>query len=289
MTTGVAYGRSLFERFQEGGNHAHLLTTQYRMHPSICMYPSKQFYAGALINAPRTTSMQSIFKEDVCERGITVRGCRLRLGHYCFMDVGWGTEREELVGHSRANYEEALVVCNVVEAAVKGLLPGRKPNVGVITPYIAQRNDIEAQLGRRGIDPAACEVNTVDGFQGREKDVIVLSCVRAMADQGLGFVSDEKRMNVALTRAKFSLIIVGHAKTLRKWSPVWDALIEDARQRGCFQDLSNKQNPKNLNSNREVGNTPQNSKNGSLPNKKSMTTDTKKNKDVNHKENSGEV
>lgn len=183
--------------------------------------------------------MESIFSEQVCERGISVRGCSFKLGHYCFMDVGWGIEREELVGHSRANYEEALVVCNVVEGAVKGLLPGRKPNVGVITPYIAQRNDIESQLGRRGIDTAACEVNTVDGFQGREKDVIVLSCVRAMADQGLGFVSDKRRMNVALTRAKYSLIIVGHAMTLRKWSPEWDALIEDARKRGCYQDLKN--------------------------------------------------
>ena len=174
---------------------------------------------------------------------MNIRGCRFKLGHYCFMDVGWGTEREELIGHSRANYEEALVVCNVVEGVVKGLLPGLKPNVGVITPYIAQRGVIEDQLGRRGIDTTtACEVNTVDGFQGREKDVIVLSCVRAMADRGLGFVSDKNRMNVALTRAKYSLIIVGHAETLQKWSPAWGSLIDDARKRGCYQVLTNNKN-----------------------------------------------
>lgn len=235
----TAYGRSLFERFQGAGVPVHMLTTQYRMHPSICCYPSQQFYGGALRDSTRTSSMQSIFRQEVCREGINIRGCKFRLGHYYFMDVGWGIEREEIVGHSRANFEEALVVCNVVEGVVKGLLSGLKPNLGVITPYIAQRSEIEGQLERRGIDGTACEVNTVDGFQGREKDVIVLSCVRAMADRGLGFVSDERRMNVALTRAKFSLIIVGHAETLQKWSATWGLLIDDARKRGCYQVLSN--------------------------------------------------
>nr|XP_024365688.1 uncharacterized protein LOC112277499 isoform X3 [Physcomitrium patens] len=238
----AAYGRSLFERFEEGGVPVLVLNTQYRMHPSICLYPSRQFYGGALKDSVRVSSMQSIFTDEVCVGGIIIRGCRFKLGHYCFMDVGWGTEREELVGHSRANFEEALVVCNVVESVVKGLISGLKPNVGVITPYIAQRGVIEGQLARRGIDSTACEVNTVDGFQGREKDVIVLSCVRAMADRGLGFVSDERRMNVALTRAKYSLIVVGHAETLQKWSPTWGSLIDDAQQRGCYQVLTNKRN-----------------------------------------------
>jgi senataxin len=243
LFSGTAYGRSLFQRLQEGGVPVYMLTSQYRMHPRICLYPSQQFYGGALRNAGRTCSMQSIFGAEV---GMSIRGCRFKLGHYCFMDVGWGTEREELIGHSRANYEEALVVCNVVEGVVKGLLPGLKPNVGVITPYIAQRGVIEDQLGRRGIDTTACEVNTVDGFQGREKDVIVLSCVRAMADRGLGFVSDEKRMNVALTRAKYSLIIVGHAQTLQKWSRAWGSLIDDARNRGCYQVLTNHNKNQNI-------------------------------------------
>lgn len=242
LLLGAAYGRSLFERFEEGGVPVLVLNTQYRMHPSICLYPSRQFYGGALKDSVRVSSMQSIFTDEVCVGGIIIRGCRFKLGHYCFMDVGWGTEREELVGHSRANFEEALVVCNVVESVVKGLISGLKPNVGVITPYIAQRGVIEGQLARRGIDSTACEVNTVDGFQGREKDVIVLSCVRAMADRGLGFVSDERRMNVALTRAKYSLIVVGHAETLQKWSPTWGSLIDDAQQRGCYQVLTNKRN-----------------------------------------------
>ncbi|KAG0576671.1 hypothetical protein KC19_5G098200 [Ceratodon purpureus] len=253
----TAYGRSLFERFQEGGVPVCMLTNQYRMHPSISLYPSQKFYGGALKNSGRTCSMQSIFSVEVCGRGMNIRGCKFKLGHYCFMDVGWGIEREELIGHSRANYEEALVVCNIVEGVVKGLLPDHKPNVGVITPYIAQRGVIEDQLWRRGIDSAACEVNTVDGFQGREKDVIVLSCVRAMADRGLGFVSDEKRMNVALTRAKYSLIIVGHAETLQKWSPAWGSLIEDARKRDCYQVLTNNNNQDISQRKRKQSYTPQ--------------------------------
>ena len=240
MVSGTAFGRSLFERLQEGGLPVNLLTTQYRMHPSISFFPSQRFYNGALKDSLRTKKMLSIFKPEFCDGDIVIRGCRFKLGHYCFMDVGWGIEREEIIGHSRANFEEALVVCNAVEGVVKGLLPGLKLDLGIITPYIAQRGVIEHQLEKRGIDSTACEVNTVDGFQGREKDVIVLSCVRAMADRGLGFVSDEKRMNVALTRAKYSLIIVGHAKTLQKWSPSWSALLDDARKRGCYQLLTNK-------------------------------------------------
>ncbi len=235
MYTATAYLRSLFERLQEAGVPVHFLRTQYRMHPEISQYPSKKFYNAALKNSLRTRKLQSIFNE---EEKVVINGSTFNLGHYCFVDVGWGIEQEETVGHSRSNYEEAQVVCSVIEGVMKALKVGCKPNMGVITPYIAQRGLIQHQLEERGIDGIMCEVNTVDGFQGREKDVILLSCVRAMANRGLGFVSDERRMNVALTRARFALIIVGHAETLRQWSPVWGTLIDDAQNRGCYQILT---------------------------------------------------
>ncbi|KAH9566591.1 hypothetical protein CY35_04G135600 [Sphagnum magellanicum] len=231
----TAFLRSLFERLQEAGVPVHFLRTQYRMHPEISQYPSQRFYNAALKNSLQTRKLQSIFNE---EEKVVINGSTLNLGHYCFVDVGWGIEQEEAVGHSRSNYEEAQVVCSVIEGVTKALKVGCKPNMGVITPYIAQRGLIERQLEERGIDGIMCEVNTVDGFQGREKDVILLSCVRAMANRGLGFVSDERRMNVALTRARFALIIVGHAETLRQWSPVWGTLIDDAHNRGCYQILT---------------------------------------------------
>ncbi|GJP68522.1 hypothetical protein CLOP_g25215 [Closterium sp. NIES-67] len=79
---------------------------------------------------------------------------------------------------------------------------------------------------------AALYVNTVDAFQGQERDAIILSCVRA-STRGLGFVADVRRMNVAITRAKRALWILGNAESLQR-SPAWAALIDDAKQRGCF-------------------------------------------------------
>ncbi|KAL3689856.1 hypothetical protein R1sor_016165 [Riccia sorocarpa] len=234
---GTAYGRSLFERMQGGGMKTFLMTTQYRMHPQISKYPSAKFYRGCLRDSNSTRHMPSIFTNDACETGIRCDGYHFRLGPYCFLDVSWGTEEIEATGHSLSNAEEASVVATVVHGVVKSLAGGRKADIGVITPYLAQRSAILNSLSKYSIDETVCEVNTVDGFQGREKDVIILSCVRAVTDRGLGFVSDEKRMNVALTRAKHALIIVGHAKTLKSQSASWNSLLQNAAARGCYQVL----------------------------------------------------
>lgn len=77
-------------------------------------------------------------------------------------------------------------------------------------------------------------VSTVDSYQGRQLDVIILSCVRASAGaSGVGFVADMRRMNVSITRAKRALWILGSAATLQR-SPVWAALLEDVRRRGLL-------------------------------------------------------
>ncbi|RIA93171.1 AAA domain-containing protein [Glomus cerebriforme] len=81
------------------------------------------------------------------------------------------------------------------------------------------------------------EFNTVDGFQGREKDIIIFSCVRVGEDKGIGFLQDIRRMNVALTRAKSSLFILGNKAALESNSQ-WKALIQDAIQRGFYTDVS---------------------------------------------------
>jgi senataxin len=76
-------------------------------------------------------------------------------------------------------------------------------------------------------------MNTVDAFQGREKDVIIISCVRGGGPGGIGFLRDVRRLNVAITRAKKALWVVGHAQTLRQ-SPAWSALIAYADHMGCL-------------------------------------------------------
>jgi len=77
----------------------------------------------------------------------------------------------------------------------------------------------------------------VDGFQGQEKDIIIFSCVRASQSGSVGFLADIRRMNVALTRARQSLFILGHADTLRR-EEIWGDLVRDAEQRGLFTKVS---------------------------------------------------
>lgn len=84
-----------------------------------------------------------------------------------------------------------------------------------------------------------CRFNTVDGFQGQEKDIIILSCVRSGANlQSIGFLKDRRRMNVALTRAKSSLFVIGNGPTLERTDKSWQIIISDARERGFYTDVS---------------------------------------------------
>lgn len=120
--------------------------------------------------------------------------------------------------------------------------------IGVVTPYRSQlsllRSRFSSAFGPEQISDM--EFNTVDGFQGREVDILVLSTVRASgsssempksSSNGIGFVADVRRMNVALTRAKFSLWVVGNARTLQT-NVNWAALIENSKERNLFASVT---------------------------------------------------
>ena len=134
--------------------------------------------------------------------------------------------------------------------------------IGVITPYSEQLSEIRRNFESSGLiqQHAACarrfcdlqtasngyvsvslpdiELNTVDGFQGREKDIVIISCVRAGDSGGIGFLSDIRRMNVALTRAKFGLFIIGNRDTLRK-NEHWGQLISHSEATGSLVAVGN--------------------------------------------------
>uniref|UniRef100_A0A8C2CAZ5 Senataxin n=1 Tax=Cyprinus carpio TaxID=7962 RepID=A0A8C2CAZ5_CYPCA len=187
-----------------------LLSVQYRMHPDICEFPSKYIYNSAL--------------KDDCETAQKRCSFSWPFKPYKVFDVTDGIEKKER--DSFSNHKEVKLVLLLLK------LLGEKQSVrvGVITPYNAQKQRILEAIRGSGIDNKV-EVNTVDGFQGKEMDCIIVSCVRASSETGsIGFVGNRQRMNVTITRARFSLFILGHIRTLREQSD-WGALIEDARKR----------------------------------------------------------
>uniref|UniRef100_A0A672RVY3 Senataxin n=1 Tax=Sinocyclocheilus grahami TaxID=75366 RepID=A0A672RVY3_SINGR len=184
-----------------------LLSVQYRMHPDICEFPSKYIYNSAL--------------KDDCETAQKRCSLSWPFKPYKVFDVTDGIEKKER--DSFSNHKEVKLVLLLLK------LLGEKQSVrvGVITPYNAQKRRILDAVRGSGINNKV-EVDTVDGFQGREMDCIIVSCVRASSEMGsIGFVGNRQRMNVTITRARFSLFILGHIRTLREQSD-WGALIEDA-------------------------------------------------------------
>jgi regulator of nonsense transcripts 1 len=122
------------------------------------------------------------------------------------------------------------IISRLMEAGIK---PGQ---IGVITPYDSQRECIGQILRRPGHgqpEMDVIEIASVDAFQGREKDIIIFSCVRTNNAANVGFLTDEKRLNVALTRARCALYIVGDHRTLRRHKP-WDSLIAHYRSKNLL-------------------------------------------------------
>ncbi|KAJ1699268.1 hypothetical protein LUZ63_007780 [Rhynchospora breviuscula] len=225
----LMYSRSLFERFQQAGCPTMLLSVQYRMHPQIRDFPSRYFYQGRLTDSDSVLSLpDETYYRD------------LMLKPYVFYDITHGRESHRGGSASFQNIHEAqfaLKLYDHLQKFVKANGGGKKVTVGIITPYKLQlkclQREFEEVLGtEEGKD---IYINTVDAFQGQERDVIIMSCVRA-SNHGVGFVADIRRMNVALTRARRALWIVGNANALMQ-SDDWAALIEDAKSRKCFMDM----------------------------------------------------
>ncbi|XP_010261244.1 PREDICTED: uncharacterized protein LOC104600108 isoform X2 [Nelumbo nucifera] len=223
----LLYSRSLFERFQQAGCPM-LLSVQYRMHPQIRDFPSRYFYQGRLTDSESVSNLpDEIYYKDPLLRP------------YLFYDITHGRESHRGGSVSYQNIHEAQFCLRLYEHLQKTLksLGVGKVSVGIITPYklqlkCLQREFEEVLNSEEGKD---LYINTVDAFQGQERDVIIMSCVRA-SNHGVGFVADIRRMNVALTRARRALWVMGNANALMQ-SDDWAALITDARARSCYVDM----------------------------------------------------
>lgn len=147
------------------------------------------------------------------------------------------TGQEEISGSGTSflNRTEATNVEKIVTYLLRvGVTP---PHIGIITPYEGQRAHLVSYMQRAGPLRTQLykeiEVASVDSFQGREKDYIILSCVRSNERQGIGFLNDPRRLNVALTRSRCGLIIVGNARVLSK-QPLWNNLLVHFKSHGVL-------------------------------------------------------
>eukprot|EP00127_Corallochytrium_limacisporum_P000235 Clim_evm3s8 gene=Clim_evmTU3s8 len=208
--------QSLFERLVLQGIHPIRLEVQYRMHPSLSEFPSNTFYEGSLQNG--VTSLERTMK--------ALDFPWPQPDKPMFFQCSTGQEEIASSGTSYLNRTEAGMVEKMVTRLLRsGVNPQQ---IGIITPYEGQRAFLVSHLQYNGAFRAemysGMEVASVDAFQGREKDFIILSCTRSNEHQGIGFLSDPRRLNVALTRAKYGLIVVGNPKVLCK-QPLWNNLL----------------------------------------------------------------
>ncbi|RVX14507.1 Regulator of nonsense transcripts 1-like [Vitis vinifera] len=217
--------QSLFERLVLLGVKPIRLQVQYRMHPSLSEFPSNSFYEGTLQNGVTINERQSSgidFPWPVPNRPM-------------FFYVQMGQEEISASGTSYLNRTEAANVEKIVTTFLRsGVVPSQ---IGVITPYEGQRAYIVNYMSRNGALRQQLykeiEVASVDSFQGREKDYIILSCVRSNEHQGIGFLNDPRRLNVALTRARYGIVILGNPKVLSK-QPLWNSLLTHYKEHECL-------------------------------------------------------
>ncbi|KAG7214594.1 hypothetical protein INR49_010485 [Caranx melampygus] len=146
----------------------------------------------------------------------------------CMVPVVLGAKQVRVSGISDL-LEVLTEAANVEKITTRLLKAGAKPDqIGIITPYEGQRSYLVQYMQFSGSLHTKLyqevEIASVDAFQGREKDFIILSCVRANEHQGIGFLNDPRRLNVALTRARYGVIIVGNPKALSK-QPLWNHLL----------------------------------------------------------------
>jgi hypothetical protein len=226
----------LFSRLRAAGVPSALLAEQYRMHPAIAEWPSARFYGGAVRDGVAAAARPPPSGVRWRDAGVPV----------AFLDCAGAEERArgggaaEAVaavggGGGGASYRNRAQTALALAAAARLLADASVASVAVLAPYSGQVRLLEAGAGASAPLAAALaagrlRLSSVDGFQGQEADAVVFTTVRANARRALGFVADARRLNVALTRARRALLVVGCGATLSgdaNWA-AWLAWVESA-------------------------------------------------------------
>ncbi|XP_025268421.1 helicase sen1 isoform X2 [Camponotus floridanus] len=212
--------QSVFSRIQnvftsQQNNPIIMLNMQYRMDYAISYWPNKYFYDGKLKNS------------------IDFR-MKFPFHSYRILDHNFKQNEDKFSNTIEAEFIAKTILAMLTFTNWENVNP---ISLGVLTPYNNQRtlvlnkiNEKISSIPDNLRNKISFEVNTVDSFQGQERDIIIMSCVRS---HGIGFLSDRQRLCVALTRAKYSLILCGNFNTFLK-DKMWNALLSDAKSRGVL-------------------------------------------------------
>ncbi len=225
-TQGLA--KTLFEKgIAKYPQLASMLQVQYRMHESIMEFPSRYFYNNELV-AHDSVKHELLRSHESPVEFIDTAGCGF-------------TEKQDPETLSRFNQEEAELLIHQVEKLVESVGTSawldEKITLGIITPYSAQVDRIQRLAESSAIlEPLhrLISINTVDAFQGQERDVIAISFVRSNEKSEVGFLSDIRRTNVAITRARKKLIMAGDSATLGSHS-FYSELIDFLQKKGFYR------------------------------------------------------
>lgn len=227
--------QSLFSRVQNAfdlkpNNPIIMLDIQYRMQYEISSWPNKFFYGGKLRNA------------------VEPRG-NFPFHHYRILNLNTNQNSDNFSNDNEADFVANIIYCMLMF----GNLDSWESCIsyGILTPYNNQKSIITTKINEKTSSlpenirkRMKIDVNTVDGFQGQERDVIIISCVRS---DKIGFFSDRQRLCVALTRAKHSLILCGNFNVFMR-DVMWSSLLADAKSRKAFFNVSANADPHEIKS-----------------------------------------
>ena len=224
----LGLARTLFEKgIERHPEMSVMLKVQYRMHQEIMKFSSEYFYDNELV-ANDSVKNETLAPDESPVEFIDTAGC------------GY-SEAQDPETLSRFNEDEARMLMGLVEALVERIGTDqwldKNLSLGIITPYRAQVDYLHKLAESSAIlEPlhALISINTVDAFQGQERDVIAISFVRSNDKSEVGFLGDIRRTNVAMTRAKKKLIMIGDSATLGS-HPFYTELLDYVQNRGFYK------------------------------------------------------
>ena len=239
----ILYNRSLFERLIDNNIPRHILTIQYRMQTNIRELISKLFYENKLQDSPDERYIEKMNK-NIIYKIINLKN------NFSFFDINFS---EEIMDNNMKSYYNWLEIDFVflllkrINYKLKKIYKEKEYKYAIITPYQAQVKKFKDEKYKSNdfsyIDIA---INTVDSFQGQERDIVLFSTVRSnnknnngINNDVIGFLSDFRRMNVAISRAKFGCFIVGNSNKFKS-DPYWEKLINFCKDKNSFFNVKDK-------------------------------------------------